>query len=1804
MKHSFTSNRNSISRKVIWILFFLTTALLVVVQRGWANNSLAAPVMQGQVPNHQATLVDPDENLVLTFDQSIQLGINGVTKQIAIYRSGGTLHQLIALDAGNISGSTLTVSHDEFDQDQSYYIIMNAGVITDVATNTSFGGFTQNTDWTFTTHDFISFPDENFADALFAHDPVIDTNGDDEISFSEAEALTELNVFNMGITGLEGIEYFINLTNLNVGANDISTVDLSSNTSLTTLLLQGNDLTSVDLTMLTELDYLVLNGNLFTSVDLSQNTKITELQAGGIFYLNALDVSALTDLEIINFGSNGNLSSIDLSNNTKLQRVSGGYTTISSLDVSMLPDLDYLDVQNTQLTSLDLTNNFNLTEIKAQNNSQLTTLKLANGNNANMPFGQVRISNVPNLTCISVDDPDYVSTWDTYFDVPVTPTKYCDLTDPVYIPDTNFKAALVGNNSINANEDNKISYGEAQAFTGTISVKNLGIEDATGLEVFTSLYALIISQNNLTDLDVSANTALEILRCDRNSLTSLDLSTNTEIYTLQAFTNQLGVVIFPAENSKLTHLEFQTNNLTSIDVSDLPLLNALFLNSNDVSELDLTNNLLLERLVVDDNNLTELDLSIHPELYVFSAPNNDLQTLNLRNGSNNIITTFILTGNENLSCVLVDDAEYSDTEWTDIDAGLNFSDTYCDPNDPVNIPDENFKSVLLANPAINTTDDDEITYLEAEAFTGKLSANSTEIVSLEGLEAFINLTELEAYNNQIDEVDLSANTQLTFINLSLNNLTSLDISNQPDLQLISAFSNNIGPTVDVSQNPNLTSFYLHNNDLSFIDINDNTALINLNVSNNDIEELYVDQLVNLMELSCASSSVQELDVSNNPKLRELYVNSTSITTLDLSHNPQLRVVWAQNNQLTSLNMQNGANELIVAKTPTANFRIRNNNLTCVQVDDVSYSTSEWTDIDEGVTFSDTYCTIDDPVYIPDENFKAALVGNLSINTNEDAEISYGEAEAFTGTIQVNSGTQGVVADLTGVEAFINLEVITMINHDITAFEASNHPNLRNLILPNNELMEIDITTNTALTFVNLQSNQIGSIDVSNNTNLRTLKMSYNQLSTIDVSANTLLTELTVGSNNLSVVDITNQPDLQIFYGFDNTISSLDLSQNTALRYLNVANTDLTSLDVSASPNLLEVTANSSELVSIDLRNGNNTGITVINLNNNSLSCVNVDAVAYAEDNWSGAIDEGVRFSIDCDRVYIPDETFENYLLAQGSINTTDDGRITFEEAAAFTGTLFVQNMGINELTGIEAFTGLTGLVAWINNLTEVDVTNAPNLTRLEVNVNQIESIDLSNNPNLTILHVSENNLDALDISNNLLIEELLIHENNISTMDISLHTKLTRYIPKFNPITTVDVSNQPDLWDLRISGMDLSSVDVTNNPKLTFLEMLSVPVTSVDLSQNPDLSVFDARSSDLTVVDVSANTKITQLRVSSTAITTLDITNNPLIFNFYADNIPTLESLNLANGANEVITTFNILNNPTLSCVTVDDVEYSETNWTDVDEHIIFSSDCSNDATDITAYDQVGSVSDASIDDENHTVTLEMLFGSDVTSLSPSITISDGASISPEGPQDFTSPVTYTITAEDRQTTQDWVVTVSVAENMAPTVEIEIEDQSETIGFNSVEISTAGVFVDPEGQDLTITATSSDETVVTVSVGESDQIIVTQQGIGESTITVTADDGFGGTVSDTFVFAVDQLTLGTKDLDGIKVYPNPTRNIISLDGLNQAFSVRVLDLNGREVIRKSIEKEINLSSLEAGMYLLHVELADGSSKLVRISKTN
>ncbi|MEM6829707.1 MAG: BspA family leucine-rich repeat surface protein, partial [Bacteroidota bacterium] len=80
--------------------------------------------------------------------------------------------------------------------------------------------------------------------------------------------------------------------------------------------------------------------------------------------------------------------------------------------------------------------------------------------------------------------------------------------------------------------------------------------------------------------------------------------------------------------------------------------------------------------------------------------------------------------------------------------------------------------------------------------------------------------------------------------------------------------------------------------------------------------------------------------------------------------------------------------------------------------------------------------------------------------------------------------------------------------------------------------------------------------------------------------------------------------------------------------------------------------------------------------------------------------------------------------------------------------------------------------------------------------------------------------------------------------------------------------------------------------------------------------------------------------------------------------------------------------------------------------------------TDILSFELKDLVPFHTIDKENHTVSINLVNDVNLSSVEPIFTLSEGATSSPElgATIDLTSPVVYTITAEDGVTTQEWTI--------------------------------------------------------------------------------------------------------------------------------------------------------------------------------------
>lgn len=203
----------------------------------------------------------------------------------------------------------------------------------------------------------------------------------------------------------------------------------------------------------------------------------------------------------------------------------------------------------------------------------------------------------------------------------------------------------------------------------------------------------------------------------------------------------------------------------------------------------------------------------------------------------------------------------------------------------------------------------------------------------------------------------------------------------------------------------------------------------------------------------------------------------------------------------------------------------------------------------------------DAVSIPDPNFRSALF-ELGVDANGDGFISKDEAEATTTLSLGPSGIQ----DLTGLEAFLNLDT---------------------LVVQVNPLMPPDLSENKALVYLNLTGCGLTQLDVSNNSALSYLNCTGNEglnsfLETLDLSGNPELESLFLVGNELTGLDLNHNPLLNKIDCSRNRLSDLDFSKNLVLTELKCKNNLLKSLDVRVNTELVLMVSCGNQLSKIDL----------------------------------------------------------------------------------------------------------------------------------------------------------------------------------------------------------------------------------------------------------------------------------------------------------------------------------------------------------------------------------------------------------------------------------------------------------------------------------------------------------------------------------------------------------------------------------------------------------------------------------------------
>ena len=402
-----------------------------------------------------------------------------------------------------------------------------------------------------------------------------------------------------------------------------------------------------------------------------------------------------------------------------------------------------------------------------------------------------------------------------------------------------------------------ISDSQLEAVT-TINVNDKKILNLKGIEYFTKITELNCSDNQLTSLDVSKNTALKYLYCFNNKLTSLDVSKNTALFRLDCYNNQLTSLDISKNNTNLIYLYCHKNKLTSLNLTYNTKLQRLGCSYNQLTELNVLNMKDLQELSFSGNQVTSIDLSNCTELEELLCDNNSLASLTLSNN----------TALKSLSC------QYNQLVALDLtkNTAINFIQCYHNQLASLDLNSTALESLYCYDNNLTSLDLSKCTKLEIlycysnSLTTLKLSSNNTK------------LTTLECHANKLRSIDLSNKILLEDLRCYDNNLTSLYLNDCELLERLECQDNKL-TVLNLSKNVRLTRLACQNNYLTYLNLDDNSFLTSTDINTQTSTRRFQIMSNNGSTNNCWALYVGTTDAS---RIRNLKIDGVSknVTLLD------------------------------------------------------------------------------------------------------------------------------------------------------------------------------------------------------------------------------------------------------------------------------------------------------------------------------------------------------------------------------------------------------------------------------------------------------------------------------------------------------------------------------------------------------------------------------------------------------------------------------------------------------------------------------------------------------------------------------------------------------------------------------------------------------------------------------------------------------------------------------------------------------------------------------------------------------------
>lgn len=1170
--------------------------------------------------------------------------------------------------------------------------------------------------------------------------------------------------------------------------------------------------------------------------------------------LEVFDCSDNTELTSLDLSKNPNLTHLTVSN-TAITDLNVANTALFELNVTSLWNLQKLDITNVPLTYLQV-NSETIEEIDLSTNTQLEYLDVTGCHK----LASLNLYNCPELTTFRASN--------------------TQIEQLMFTSNTKLSSLMLDSNE-------KLTYLD---LTGCESVKSVDLESNNKIEI------LMLGGTGVTTVDTSSLENLWMLNVTNTNIETLDLSQNTKLSSLNS------------SDASLKSLRVNAEPLTSLNVTKNTGLQELTVkNCSGLSKLDLSKNTELATLELQNTAIKELSL----------ANNTKLESLNIT-GCNSM-TTVDIAQCAVLKDIYIKDSAVDDIQFYNSLAAENIDIINCDSFTGMIMAANEDTPYALKN--IKIEDCNAITMLILSYMP------NFETIDLSGCDK---LRELRLGDMAISEVDLSDNIGLEIVVTARTNLETLDLSKDsyPNLATVEV-ENDTVKTLDVSGCANLNRLRLCDTietlniagckKITNLLINDYTDLVRLDCSNSGLTSLFLGYSMKLEEVRASgctslrgigiSNSTQEVD---HPLTTLIADGCTSLTEIAASHSPSLTTLEISDCPSLAI--------LDVSKGGIASLDLTEN--ASLQTLDVSGTTS-LSAIDFGNTTDSQIVTINAANSEVETIFVKGCQKLTSLALSEKIRFLDVSECASLSQLELNGCSNLMELNVNGCTSLETLLPNSCVNMERLYCSDSGIKSLNLVYNSKLEMLDADNCINmTSITihddsFSDVAHDAFVSISIEGCTNLGSVTIGKcPNLSSIGIGTCPNLTYLDISQSGIDLLDVVNNSKLEQLHAYGATaLRSLDFAytDNSQLWVLNIADSGITDLSLAGCDRISESTLTLNDKIE------------KLNVN----SCIGLNSLDLS-------VCAGTLKNLQC--------TYTNLPSLDISMCTN------LEE-------LYVNGSSIPSLN-LTNNTKLKTLACAETNISSLDLSNQPSLESLSVGSTQITTLDLSGNTELREFSGISSPIEDLNLSN-----------TKVTTFSTHGMDSLVKFTAEHSSLETLYLSGTQDnynttLQEVSVMGSEnfgdmelyycsaLTSVDVSSTGIRSFalihsdnLETINATdclgLDSIVVDSN-QLSTLDIRGCDaissLTVsncpnldeVDISACQNIQEITLDNVAISGFTANGYTGLTDLFLGNAPNLLTVVVNDCTN--LKNFNLVNNFSMTglsargCTSLTELETSTCN--------------------------------------------------------------------------------------------------------------------------------------------------------------------------------------------------------------------------------------------------------------------------------------